>query len=75
MITLRARTGITQVTGEFMETRAVVRTRSCSGGAIESVPSLLDILHRERFTGKVVVEMSQGGVRSILAEDRQQIAS
>jgi len=72
-ITLRARTGITPETGEFSEVRSLVRTRSCTG-AVEAVPALLGILHRERFTGQVVIEMSQGGVRRMVAEDRQQIA-
>jgi len=70
--TLRAKTGVTPETGEFLETKAVVRTRACTG-SVESVPTLLGILTREKFTGKVIVEMSQGGIRRMSAEDRQAI--
>lgn len=65
-------TGITAITGEFIECKSVVRKRTATG-SISSVDAFMVIMKREKFTGKITIDMSQGGVRGIAAEDRQTI--
>jgi len=69
MSTLRAHTGITPITGEFIESRCVVRRRAASEP--HSIESFVAIMRREKFSGKIEIEMWQGGVRRIFAEDSQ----
>lgn len=72
MSALRARTGVTAITGEFTESRAVVRKRTANASNA-SVGNLILILNRELFTGTVTIGMSQGHVRTIAAEDSADI--
>ncbi len=51
---------------------AVVRRRVFKGCAIDGaggIPAVLWQLHAERFTGKVTINMSQGGIQNAYAED------
>lgn len=66
---IRARNGATPITGEFAESRQVVRRRVAP--ETSSIEQLMLIMQREKFTGEIVIKMCQGGVRAISAEDRQ----
>jgi hypothetical protein len=70
MSTLRALNGRTKETGEIVMTRCVVRKRTMNGTPVEA---LFVFLLRENFTGTVTLGMSQGHVRTIAVEDRQEI--
>lgn len=72
MSSLRARTGVTAITGEFTTSRAVVRKRTANASNA-SVERLILILNREQFTGTVTIGMSDGHVRTIKAEDSADI--
>ncbi len=52
------------------EKRFVLRTRTCSGHSPEDI---IDMLRGERFTGNMVVNFSQGGVCSVIIEERTQL--
>jgi hypothetical protein len=52
-----------------MDRRAVVRTRSFNANPED----VIDLLRGERFTGRVTIDMSQGGACSVQAEDRSQL--
>lgn len=67
---IRALNGRTQATGEFVTTRCVLRKRTMNGTPMDT---LFVYLLRENFTGTVTLGMSQGRVRTIAAEDRQEI--
>lgn len=51
-------------------TRCVVRKRTMNGTPMDA---LFVLLLRENFTGTLTLGMSQGRVRTIAAEDRQDI--
>lgn len=70
MSSLRALSGATPITGEFTESRAVVRKRTANASN-ESLGSLISILKRENFSGTITVGMTQGNIRTLSAEDRQ----
>lgn len=67
---IRALSGRTQVTGEIVMTRCVVRKQVMNG---TSMDALTTYLLRENFTGTVTLGVSHGRVRTIAAEDRQEI--
>ena len=69
--TLRARTGVTAITGEFTESRSLVRRRVASESS--SLDQFMLIMQREKFTGDIVIKMAQGGVRAIAAQDEHPI--
>lgn len=70
MSALRALQGRTKQTGEIIMTRCVVRKRTMNGTPMDA---LFVLLLRENFTGTLTLGMSQGRVRTIAAEDRQDI--
>ena len=47
----------------------LVRKRTFGVRTVEDVRDILGILVKERHTGPVTVNMSQGGIRSVAAED------
>ena len=53
------------------ERRSVVRERTFQRS--DAVDDLLRQLHWEKFTGQLVVHMSQGAINCIRAEDRQNL--
>lgn len=50
------------------ESRSLVRVRVVADSEV-SIEDIIAMMRREKFTGKVVVQMSQGGVQRISAED------
>ena len=52
------------------EKRSLVRTRTFTGVPAEEI---LNLMRRESFTGRVVVDMSQGGVCAVQVEDRASV--
>ena len=52
------------------EKRAAIRTRTYAGMLPEEVVEMLRI---ERFTGRMTVDFSEGGICNLLAEDRTAI--
>ena len=53
------------------EKRSMVRTRTFTGQSVEDVCALMK---RERLTGRIIIDMSQGGVSSVQAEDRRELS-
>ena len=51
---------------EVKERRHMVRSRTFSADA----ESVISALRAERFTGRVTIDMSQGGLQQVLVEDR-----
>jgi hypothetical protein len=74
MSTLRALSGATPETGEFIVTRAVVRVRTANGAG-RGIVSLVDHLRNESFSGTVTLVMQRGTLRTIRLEDRAEIES
>lgn len=70
MSALRALSGRTQVTGEIVMTRCVVRRRVMDGTPLEALEAFL---RADNFTGSVVLGVSRGSIRTIAVEDRQDI--
>lgn len=50
--------------------RFVLRKRTFEARTMEDIRKILDALHAEKYTGPVRIEMAQGSVREISAEDR-----
>lgn len=50
--------------------RFVLRKRTFEVRTADEVKRILDALHAERYTGPVMIDMAQGGVRNVTAEDR-----
>ncbi len=67
---LRALNGRTQATGEVVMTRCVVRKQVMRNVALDVIS---EWLQRESFTGTVTLGVSQGHIRTMSAEDRQDI--
>lgn len=70
MSTLRALNGRTQIIGEVVVTRCVVRRQTMRDVALEAISAWLK---RESFTGTVTLGVAQGHIRTMSAEDRQDI--
>ena len=54
--------------------RFVLRKRTFEARTMDEVKCILESLHVERYTGPVVIDMAQGGVRNISAEDRSPLS-
>lgn len=55
--------------------RFVLRKRTFEARTMDEVKTILESLHAEKYTGPVVIDMSQGGVRSMTAEDRAALSA
>jgi len=53
--------------------RVLVRRRTFAANNSTDVAALIDVLHEERYTGPVTVNMAQGGVRDANAEDKAEL--
>lgn len=56
----------------IIEKRSSIRVRTYASSDPETV---FDLLRMERFTGRVVFDMSEGGVCMVQAEDRTHLTS
>ena len=55
--------------------RFVLRKRTFEAHTMDEVRQILEALHAEKYSGPVMIEMSQGGVRSMTAEDRASLSA
>jgi hypothetical protein len=62
------------IPGVVDETRVTKRRRTFHASKLGIVGIVTQLAH-EKFTGQIVVNMSQGGVQSIVAEDSQKSSS
>jgi len=61
---------ITAIIQPKLIARFVLRKRTFEAHSSEEIKAILDALRAEKYTGPVVIDMAQGGVRSMTAEDR-----
>jgi hypothetical protein len=59
-----------RISADF-ESQTVLRKRTFVGVPVQDV---IQNLHGERFTGKLILNMSQGSIGAIVAEDSQQLS-
>jgi hypothetical protein len=64
-----------QVLVEVSHTVKVVRQRSFTARDLQDVRAILEQLAKERHTGPVRINMAQGGIRSMDAEDAQALSA
>ena len=66
-------TEATGVLSIIREERSMLRVRRINPDDVYELAELLTMLKRERFTGYVRIDFSQGTVGSVVAEDRARI--
>jgi hypothetical protein len=59
---------------ELLTTRTVTRKRTFEAKTTEDLKHVVDKLCQENHTGPVRIEMSQGGIRTVIAEDHATLA-
>lgn len=51
----------------------VVSERNWRASSVDDARRVMNLLHVERFTGKITIHMSQGGVAALISEEQQKL--
>ena len=60
---------------ELLTTRTITRKRTFEAKTSDDVKHVVDKLCHENHTGPVRIEMSQGGLRAVIAEDHATLST